>query len=139
MDTFKERQALDDLVRARRYALAGLEDARGACSASGGLTSAPSSPSGRTATTSRSAPARRFCGWCGRTRARASSGWCWPAAGARGARGAGLAPPGSSTGAGGAEVLLEGFRDGHFPADWAAIKAFFETLKRFEPDLVLTH
>ena len=36
-------------------------------------------------------------------------------------------------------MLLEGFRDGHFPEDWAAIKAFFETLKRFEPDLVLTH
>jgi LmbE family N-acetylglucosaminyl deacetylase len=38
-----------------------------------------------------------------------------------------------------AEVLLQGFRDGHFPAQWAEIKAFFETLKRFAPDLVLTH
>ena len=38
-----------------------------------------------------------------------------------------------------AEVLLQGFRDGHFPVDWAGIKAFFETLKRFAPDLVLTH
>ena len=42
-------------------------------------------------------------------------------------------------GAGRAEVLLEGFRDGHFPAEWVGIKAFFETLKRFAPDLVLTH
>jgi LmbE family N-acetylglucosaminyl deacetylase len=42
-------------------------------------------------------------------------------------------------GAGGAEVLLQGFRDGHFPVEWAEIKAFFETLKRFAPDLVLTH
>jgi LmbE family N-acetylglucosaminyl deacetylase len=42
-------------------------------------------------------------------------------------------------GAGEAEVLLETFRDGHFPAEWAEIKAFFETLKRFAPDLVLTH
>jgi LmbE family N-acetylglucosaminyl deacetylase len=42
-------------------------------------------------------------------------------------------------GAGGAEVLLQEFRDGHFPAQWVEIKAFFETLKRFAPDLVLTH
>ena len=38
-----------------------------------------------------------------------------------------------------AEVLLQGFRDGHFPAQWAEIKGCFETLKDFEPDLVLTH
>ena len=38
-----------------------------------------------------------------------------------------------------AEVLLQGFRDGHFPAQWAEIKGFFETLKGFAPDLVLTH
>jgi LmbE family N-acetylglucosaminyl deacetylase len=42
-------------------------------------------------------------------------------------------------GATGAEVLLQGFRDGYFPAQWAEIKAFVETLGRFEPDLVLTH
>jgi LmbE family N-acetylglucosaminyl deacetylase len=42
-------------------------------------------------------------------------------------------------GAGEAEVLLQEFRDGHFPAQWVEIKAFFETLKRFAPDLVLTH
>jgi LmbE family N-acetylglucosaminyl deacetylase len=42
-------------------------------------------------------------------------------------------------GAGGAEVVLQEFRDGHFPAQWADIKGFFETLKRFAPDLVLTH
>ena len=41
--------------------------------------------------------------------------------------------------AGGAEVLLQEFRDGHFPAQWVEIKAFFETLKRFAPHLVLTH
>jgi len=38
-----------------------------------------------------------------------------------------------------AEVVLQAFRDGHFPAQWAEIKAFFETLKAFAPDLVLTH
>ena len=42
-------------------------------------------------------------------------------------------------GAGSSEVLLQGFRDGHYPDQWAEIKAFFETLKRFQPDLVLTH
>ena len=43
------------------------------------------------------------------------------------------------TGAGETEVLLQEFRDGHFPAQWVEIKAFFETLKRFTPDMVLTH
>jgi LmbE family N-acetylglucosaminyl deacetylase len=42
-------------------------------------------------------------------------------------------------GAGASEVLLQGFRDGHYPHHWAEIKAFFETLKRFQPDLILTH
>ena len=42
-------------------------------------------------------------------------------------------------GAGTAEVLLQEFRDGHFPAAWAEIKAFFETLKPVAPDLILTH
>ena len=42
-------------------------------------------------------------------------------------------------GAGAAEVLLQEFRDGHFPVQWAEIKAFFETLKPYAPDLVLTH
>jgi LmbE family N-acetylglucosaminyl deacetylase len=36
-------------------------------------------------------------------------------------------------------VVLQEFRDGHFPAQWAEIKAFFETLKRFAPDVVLAH
>jgi len=42
-------------------------------------------------------------------------------------------------GAGAAEVVLQEFRDGHFPVQWAEIKAFFETLKPYAPDLVLTH
>ena len=42
-------------------------------------------------------------------------------------------------GAGETEVLLQEFRDGHFPAQWIDIKAFFETLKPYAPDLVLTH
>lgn len=38
------------------------------------------------------------------------------------------------------KVLVEDFRDGFFPYDGAAIKEYFETLKkRFSPDLVLTH
>jgi LmbE family N-acetylglucosaminyl deacetylase len=36
-------------------------------------------------------------------------------------------------------ILQPGFRDGFFPYDGAQIKEFFESLKRFEPDLILTH
>lgn len=42
-------------------------------------------------------------------------------------------------GAGAAEIKLMEFRDGHFPQDWADIKAFLETLKPVDPDLILTH
>lgn len=42
-------------------------------------------------------------------------------------------------GAGRAEVLIRGFRDGHFPAAWTELKAFLESLKPVHPDLVLTH
>lgn len=43
-------------------------------------------------------------------------------------------------GAAAAEVELQSFRDGHFPYDGAALKAWFETLKsRPAPDVVLTH
>ncbi len=42
-------------------------------------------------------------------------------------------------GAGAAEIVLMEFRDGHFPQDWAEIKAFLETLKPVAPDLILTH
>jgi LmbE family N-acetylglucosaminyl deacetylase len=37
------------------------------------------------------------------------------------------------------QILLPGFRDGFFPYDGAKIKEFFEDLKTFEPDLILTH
>jgi LmbE family N-acetylglucosaminyl deacetylase len=37
------------------------------------------------------------------------------------------------------QILQPGFRDGFFPYDGAAIKGFFEELKDFRPDLVLTH
>lgn len=40
---------------------------------------------------------------------------------------------------GAAEVVVREFRDGHFPVQWAEIKAFLETLKPVAPDLVLTH
>jgi LmbE family N-acetylglucosaminyl deacetylase len=37
-------------------------------------------------------------------------------------------------------VILKDFRDGYFPYDGAAIKGFFEELKReLEPDVILTH
>jgi len=36
-------------------------------------------------------------------------------------------------------IELRSFRDGFLPYDGAKVKAFFETLKPFEPDLVLTH
>lgn len=43
-------------------------------------------------------------------------------------------------GAGRATVITRKFKDGFFPAQWAAIKAEFERTKRvFNPDLVLTH
>lgn len=39
-----------------------------------------------------------------------------------------------------ATVVVEGFRDGFFPADFAAIKGFFETLKQLPaPDVIFTH
>jgi LmbE family N-acetylglucosaminyl deacetylase len=38
------------------------------------------------------------------------------------------------------EVIVHDFRDGFFPAQWAAVKERFEELKRaFRPSLVLTH
>ena len=37
------------------------------------------------------------------------------------------------------QILQPGFRDGHFPYDGAEVKAFFEQLKSFDPDLILTH
>jgi LmbE family N-acetylglucosaminyl deacetylase len=37
------------------------------------------------------------------------------------------------------EILLPGFRDGYFPYDGLQIKPFFEQLKEFEPDVILTH
>ena len=37
------------------------------------------------------------------------------------------------------QILQPGFRDGFFPYDGADIKAFFEELKDFQPDLILTH
>jgi LmbE family N-acetylglucosaminyl deacetylase len=37
------------------------------------------------------------------------------------------------------QILQPGFRDGFFPYDGAGIKAFFEELKSFEPDLIFTH
>jgi LmbE family N-acetylglucosaminyl deacetylase len=38
-----------------------------------------------------------------------------------------------------ASVELPGFRDGFLPYDGREVKSFFETLKPFEPDLILTH
>lgn len=38
-----------------------------------------------------------------------------------------------------AEIVLQSFRDGHFPHHWAEVKGFFETLKETDPDLILTH
>ena len=43
-------------------------------------------------------------------------------------------------GVAGTEISVLGFRDGFLPADWAAVKEQFESLKaRTEPDLILTH
>ena len=37
------------------------------------------------------------------------------------------------------QIIVKGFRDGHFPYDGAELKAYFEELKAFEPDLIFTH
>lgn len=38
------------------------------------------------------------------------------------------------------EIVTQEFRDGHFPDEWARIKAYFEALKQYgDPDLILTH
>lgn len=42
-------------------------------------------------------------------------------------------------GAGGAEVVVHGFRDAYMPYHGESVKEAFEELKRVEPDLVLTH
>ncbi len=41
--------------------------------------------------------------------------------------------------AGSSSLHLEQFRDGHFPDQWAELKAFVESLKSHAPDLVLCH
>lgn len=41
--------------------------------------------------------------------------------------------------AGRARVVVKRFRGSYFPVQTDVIKAFFETLKSFEPDLILTH
>jgi LmbE family N-acetylglucosaminyl deacetylase len=65
----------------------------------------------------------------------------WVVCSARGVRGteAELSAARFLEGAGKADVILKGFRDGHFPGHFSEIKAFFETLKATAPDLVLTH
>lgn len=43
-------------------------------------------------------------------------------------------------GATGARIVLGGYTDGHFPADFTQIKSQFEEIRRrVEPDLILTH
>ncbi len=42
-------------------------------------------------------------------------------------------------GAGASEVRLASFQDGRFPAQWPDLKDFFETLKGYAPDLILSH
>jgi len=41
--------------------------------------------------------------------------------------------------AGNAQIVIEDFRGSFFPFQGEQIKAFFETLKAFQPDLVFTH
>ena len=41
--------------------------------------------------------------------------------------------------AGSSSLHLKQFRDGHFPDQWAELKAFVESLKSHAPDLVLCH
>lgn len=41
--------------------------------------------------------------------------------------------------AGRATLVLREFQDSYFPRDWAEIKEFFDQLKAYEPDLILTH
>lgn len=66
--------------------------------------------------------------------------WCvLSAAGARAAEAEGSAAD-FLTGAASSRIELERFRDGFFPYDGAALKAWFEGLKkRTDPDIVFTH
>jgi LmbE family N-acetylglucosaminyl deacetylase len=43
------------------------------------------------------------------------------------------------SGVGEKQLMLRDFRDGFFPYDGGDIKEFFESLKEFSPDIVLTH
>ncbi len=73
-------------------------------------------------------------------RANPDARFVWVVLSANGDRGkeAGTSAEHFLQGAGNSTVLLESFRDGHFPDQWAEIKAYFETLTHHEPDLILT-
>jgi LmbE family N-acetylglucosaminyl deacetylase len=66
---------------------------------------------------------------------------CWVVLSGRGARAeeARVSAEALLTDAPDKTILQPGFRDGFFPYDGAQIKEFFEDLKTFEPDLILTH
>ena len=66
---------------------------------------------------------------------------CWVVLSGKGARAeeARVSAEALLAGAPDRQILQPGFRDGFFPYDGAEIKGFFEDLKSFDPDLILTH
>ena len=77
----------------------------------------------------------------GLTRSRPDVEVTWVVLGAEGAREAEAraSAEGFLGSAAGSEVIVLGFKDAYMPYRGEAVKDAFEDLKRFEPDLVLTH
>jgi len=77
----------------------------------------------------------------GLTRSRPDVEVTWVVLGAEGAREseARASAEGFLGSASGSEVIVLGFKDAYMPYRGEAVKDAFEDLKRFEPDLVLTH
>jgi len=77
----------------------------------------------------------------GLTRSRPDVEVTWVVLGAEGAREAEAraSAEGFLGSASGSEVIVLGFKDAYMPYRGEAVKDAFEDLKRFEPDLVLTH
>ena len=147
MDTFKEKQQLDDMDESG-YAPWEVwkADGHGAGQLMSGLafaterTAASScSASAPTVTTSRSAAAARSSARSRTSASSGSRGWCCRVTASGLRSGAERSRPRRSA-ATGFTMKTASFRDGYFPYTAAPIKDFFESLKPdVQPDIVLTH
>lgn len=71
--------------------------------------------------------------------ARVEVDWCVASAPGERAEEARASATDFLSGASRSDVRLGGFRDGYMPAERAALKDWFESLKHFKPDVILTH